>query len=106
MICDPFRLVTGTFCVACNDHCPLTQFGWADTGEVIADARKRWADDAPQAVKTLNSPVGCWLVLALGAAAGAGVGWLIGEGVGWKIGLGAAVGAYVFAILWTGFIVP
>ena len=106
MICDPFRLVTGTFCVACNDHFSLTEFVWADTGEVIAEARSRWADEAPPMVKTLNSSTGCWLVFALGAVAGAGVGWLIEGAIAWKIGVGAAVGAVVLGVAWTGFIVP
>jgi hypothetical protein len=106
MICDPFRLVTGTFCVACGNHFPLTEFVWADTGEVIADARKRWAEEAPPAVRTLNSATGCWLAFALGAAAGAAIGWVVGNGVGWKVGVGAGVGAIAVAILWVGVIVP
>jgi hypothetical protein len=105
-ICDPFRLVTGTFCVGCESHFPLKDFAWADTGEVIADARERWAREAPPAVRTLNSSLGCWLTLALGAAAGAAVGWFAVAQTGKVAGIGAAIGAVALPIVWLGFVVP
>ncbi|MCE9564118.1 MAG: hypothetical protein K8U57_18905 [Planctomycetes bacterium] len=105
-ICDPFRFISGTFCVNCGTHFPLKQFVWADTNEVIADARERWAKEAPPAVRSLNSGVGCWVAFALGAAVGAGVGWSVGNGAMKAVGIGAGVGALVLPIIWLGIIAP
>lgn len=104
MICNPFRLVTGTFCVGCENFFPLTQFVWADTGEVVADARKRWAEEAPEGVKRLQSPLGCWLAILLGGGAGAGIGWLAGGGATAPLVLGGVFGLIGFALVWAAFV--
>jgi len=79
---------------------------WADTGEVIAKARDRWALEVPPGVRAINSEMGCGVPLALGATLGAGVGWAVGNGETMNVGIGTGVGAVVLAIIWLGFVAP
>ena len=37
----PFRPVDSTLCAHCDDYAPLDQVAWSDSGEVIADYRRR-----------------------------------------------------------------
>jgi len=43
----PFRRVTHTFCVTCNESVPLDQVWWADSGQRISEYRREIASGVP-----------------------------------------------------------
>ena len=43
----PFRPVDSTYCCGCEQFVPLSSVVWIDTGECVADYRKRVYDSVP-----------------------------------------------------------
>jgi hypothetical protein len=59
-------------CCACNKGVPLKEVSWADTGETIADYRRRHRREAPPALKMAG-----WLLPLIFGLIGAAIGYLI-----------------------------
>jgi hypothetical protein len=109
-LCDPFRMINGTFCTHCGQMVGLREVFWTDTGEAVGDARDRWRTDAPPAVRRLNAPLGCWFSLALGGLGGAALGCAMVH-VEWPrrfapIILFTTIGLVLVPMLWSALIAP
>ncbi len=81
-LCNPFSATVGTFCAECDDHFPLKEFTWDDTGERLSAARRRHAALAPAWVRGLLRPAGCLSFVVLCGLAAAGPGYAVGRLLG------------------------
>jgi hypothetical protein len=92
---DPYSAVQMTFCVRCSNFALLTDVAWRDTGETIADYRRRMREETPTAIKLWRFLLGP----ALGALAGAAVGFVLTLmfGVAAKAWAGGLVGGLLGA---------
>lgn len=80
LMCNPFQHVRATYCMSCGRAGPLGQFEWIETGETLADYRKRIRKSVPAWLWAVHYLIG--LLWTFGAAAG--VWWLTGR---WWAGL-------------------
>jgi hypothetical protein len=62
---NPYRGVSGTMCAHCDQGVPLKRVAWAETGESIADYRKRMKQLVPASFRRRR-----WLVAAACVAGG------------------------------------
>jgi hypothetical protein len=105
-LCDPFSATVGTYCGDCDDHFPLKEFTWDDTGERISTARKRHRAMGPAWFRVLHGRAGCAGFLLLCAVAAAGPGYAVGrllKAPGWVFPLVAAPVGLVAGLMTLGF---
>src|SRR5437588_9962979 len=69
-ICDPFWPCASTYCCKCAGFAGLGEVQWANTGETVADYRRRLARGTPMLVKAWRYGVGFLIGAALGAPVG------------------------------------
>ena len=73
ILCDPFKRVTGTYCVECQRHARPKDVIWTDTGENVAAYRARMREATPARAKWWRGNGWALLIilgLTLGFAAG------------------------------------
>lgn len=96
---NPFAPVGATFCSGCGTHFPLREFVWEDTGEGVQEFRERHLAElrgkAGPFARFLLAPTGCLTFLLVGAALGAGIGFVAVIGPIWGAVAGAVVGVVV-----------
>ena len=70
-LCDPMTglLPVSTFCTTCNAQAPVGEFAWTDTGESIADYRKRMLATIPLAARVNARLIRFALILGFPTAA-------------------------------------
>jgi hypothetical protein len=76
-VCDPFWPCTSTYCCTCADFAPLNQVQWADTGETVADYRRRVARQTPLLPRAWRCGMGFLVGAALGAPLGLAVALIV-----------------------------
>ncbi len=107
-LCDPFSATVGTYCSDCEDHFPLKQFTWDDTGEGISSTRRRHAAESSFWVRFLMGSF--WIIFPLsGAALGFGAGFAFGRVVGafsWPLGIAGGLAGVVAGVLVLGALIP
>lgn len=64
--CDPFAWLTKAYCIHCGASVPLTDVRWADTGETLAECRRRLRELTPRPLRRWRT----WLGQFLGAVGG------------------------------------
>lgn len=109
MLCDPFSSTVGTYCSGCEDHFPLKQFTWDDTGERISEARRRNAAAASFWVRLMLGGPGWLAVFVLGAALGFGGGFAIGRLVksfSWPLGIVGGLLGFFAGAMALGALIP
>lgn len=91
-LANPFRFSSGTMCATCNKIVPIKQVAWADTGESIADYRRRIRSETPVSHKVV-----AWLIgpVLLGLIGGA-IGYAIKPGDTKALVIGAITGALTY----------
>lgn len=72
-ICDSFQACEGVYCQACQAYVPLEEVTWEDTGESLADFRRRLEANVPRIVRLWRG----WLGFVPGALLGLAIGWLV-----------------------------
>ena len=67
---NPFHIVSGTMCVACQKAVGLREVVWAETGETILSYRRRMRRASPMGLKLLAWFIGPLALAALGVGIG------------------------------------
>lgn len=89
-LCNPYEPCTGTICAACGGPDSVGSFSWEDTGESVADYRKRLRGEAPLSYRLWAWVIGPLIGAGIGGAAGA---LFIRKNLAADAGIGAAIGA-------------
>lgn len=93
-----------TYCASCDDHFPMDEFEWADTGECITDWYARHASKFKGIHRFLGDELFVYLTIALGLILGGVIGFLAADRWGWWASI---IGAIVVAALlgFLGFVI-
>ncbi len=95
-VADPLARMVRTYCAECEEHFPMDQFAWSDTGEKISDYYRRYQGQVSPLLRVLASRLGMFLIaggLAWFAFSGSLVFhsiWVLGAGLLLAVGSVAA----------------
>jgi hypothetical protein len=88
-----------TYCVSCDEHFPIHEFEWADTGECLTGWYSRHAAKFKGLDRLLGDELFVYAVIIVGLLVGGGVGFYLGN----MWGIWAALGGMVLGAILAGF---